>query len=72
MEAFAAGVSYGMGRVVPEGWKLVPLEPTAEMLSAQIIGSTRAREMSNYKNMGAVDGYQALLAAAPSWEIKNG
>ena len=51
---------------------MVPLEPTAEMLSAQIIGSTRAREMSNYKNMGAVDGYQALLAAAPSWEIKNG
>ena len=46
------------GVVVPEGWKLVPVEPTREMTRAFLLsGPYRAKPMR--------DGYAAMLAAAP-------
>jgi hypothetical protein len=46
---------------VPEGWRLVPIEPTQEMLGA-----------TSWPNCAATD-YKAMLAAAPEMnEINNG
>lgn len=44
---------------IPEGWKLVPLEPTPEMLDAlaEYIASNRSLYESGL--------YKAMLAAAP-------
>ena len=50
--------------MVPEGWKLVPVEPTAEMLNAWC-----EAENKTSKHLHASDvmqaGYRAMLAAAP-------
>ena len=43
---------------VPEGWKLVPVEPTPEMLSG-LVGP------AGYCSMPLADAYKAMLAAAP-------
>ena len=50
--AFEAGAAHGRGQV-PAGWKLVPVEPTREMLVA-----------INWPNDPA--GYRAMLAATPA------
>lgn len=42
---------------IPEGWKLVPIEPTEEMVEAAI---DRADGVRN--------GYRAMLAAAPEYK----
>ena len=48
------------GAPVPEGWQLVPVEPTEEMLDA-----------GYFTNHGANRGiYRAMLAAAPKPETK--
>lgn len=41
---------------IPEGWKLVPIEPTQNMVDAHIIGMQLA---------GFSRAYRAMLAAAP-------
>lgn len=51
--AFEAGAAHGRGQV-PAGWKLVPVEPTREMLVA-----------TNWANDPAA-GYRAMLVAAPA------
>ncbi|WP_105624047.1 DUF551 domain-containing protein [Cronobacter malonaticus] len=43
--------------VVPEGWKLVPLEPTQEMIDAHVEG---------VQSGGIQKGYRAMLDAAPA------
>jgi len=47
------------GRDIPEGWKLVPVEPTPEMLE-EIWLDERFKEMAMKRR------YYALLAAAPT------
>lgn len=47
------------GREIPEGWKLVPVEPTPEMLE-EIWLDERFKEMAMKRR------YYALLAAAPT------
>lgn len=44
--------------LVPEGWKLVPVEPTPEMVD-------RGAEEVDWYNHNARDCYGAMLAAAP-------
>ena len=49
---------------VPEGWKLVPIEPTMEMLMADFemyTVSSGIRYAPNKRNL-----YRAMLASAPS------
>jgi len=52
------------GMKVPEGWKLVPMEPTLEMgwayLEAARVASPHIDHAFNHP------GYRAMLAAAPS------
>ncbi|GKV75579.1 hypothetical protein PEC106568_07530 [Pectobacterium carotovorum subsp. carotovorum] len=43
--------------VIPEGWALVPKEPTLSMMNAWL------SEVANFR--GHADGYRAMLAAAP-------
>ena len=44
------------GKMVPDGWQLVPVEPTLEMISAATRDSV---------GFGTRAAYQAMLAAAP-------
>lgn len=53
-----ASQSYGTSGV-PEGWKLVPVEPTVEMLSA-------GAECWHISKDNADGYYRAMLAAAPN------
>ncbi len=46
---------------VAEGWKLVPVEPTLEM-----IGATGYGERATFANSAACRDYKAMLAAAPA------
>ncbi|KOA70482.1 hypothetical protein [Pantoea sp. CFSAN033090] len=48
------------GREIPEGWKLVPVEPTEEMIAAG------DQFMDGLSRLG--DAYDAMLAAAPEVE----
>lgn len=47
---------------VPEGWKLVPLEPTSAMLEA---GWKSGKDDRNYSAIREI--HRAMLAAAPAW-----
>lgn len=50
--------------VVPEGWKLVPLEPTPDMsLNAMMKATIKYRCQDAYRRV-----YRAMLAAAPQPE----
>lgn len=51
----AAPPAVNLAELVPDGWKLVPIEPTRQMLEASY------REASVYSRTA----YQAMLAAAP-------
>ena len=62
----------GIPASVPEGWKLVPVDPTREMKSAGAFAAARANAMS-YSPVGtyipvdamALMSYRAMLTAAP-------
>jgi hypothetical protein len=47
---------------VPEGWKLVPIEPTDEMIDD---GLSKVDDLPDFYRVDAVAVYQAMLAAAP-------
>ena len=49
--------------VIPDGWKLVPIEPTAEMAQA-------ARDCHESESFLPYSIYRAMLAAAPAQEQK--
>jgi hypothetical protein len=51
---------------VPEGWKLVPIEPTDEMLDA---AQSRVDDM--YR-VDAMNSYEAMIKAAPAHGITKG
>lgn len=48
----------GNSPVIPEGWVLVPEEPTHEMLEA------------GDEQFGTYDVYRRMIAAAPQWKVK--
>ena len=67
--------SHAAGKmVVPEGWKLVPVEPTQEMRLAGV--AAQAEKLKRYALGGSLppidhgipDAYRAMLAAAPKHE----
>ncbi len=49
---------------VPEGWKLVPVEPTREMVDAGV-ADLRLRGYDRALIVAAIECYGAMLAAAP-------
>jgi hypothetical protein len=51
---------YGLeeGRKVPEGWQIVPIDPTLEMWDA----------LQGVSYLGAVEAYKNVLAAAPEYK----
>jgi hypothetical protein len=55
-DAFAAGLEEG--RKVPEGWQIVPIDPTLEMWDA----------LQGVSYLGAVEAYKNVLAAAPEYK----
>lgn len=68
---------------VPAGWKLVPIEPTPEMVAAMAVIEASSHQVVTYGNgievvteligmSGAVEAYEAMLAAAdpyPTGEV---
>ena len=55
-EAVRAKHIPGAGNMVPDGWQLVPVEPTMDMVSAATHSAV---------GFGTRAAYQAMLAAAP-------
>ena len=56
--------------VIPDGWKLVPVEPTSEMQSAAA-GAIRFDTTPINKLWTGNAVYKAMLAAAPQQEVKS-
>ncbi|EPC0968708.1 hypothetical protein ACRV3Q_001692 [Enterobacter hormaechei] len=52
----------GNSQVIPDGWVMVPAEPTQAMMNAWL------SEVSNWRGHAA--GYRAMIAAAPQQEVK--
>ena len=53
-----------------EGWQLVPVEPTAEMVAAAFVGKVEAQCVQHQERsrVAMAANYKAMLAAAPSKE----
>ena len=56
-----ADVVAGNSPVIPDGWVLVPVEPTQAMMNAWL------SEVANWRGHAA--GYMAMIAAAPQQEV---
>lgn len=65
-----ADVVTGNSPVIPDGWVLVPVEPTAEMQSAAA-GAIRFDTTPINKLWTGNAVYRAMLAAAPQQEVKS-
>jgi hypothetical protein len=58
-------------QAIPSGWKLVPIEPTEEMIEAgREQGRTNELEF-RHRNEGAVFIYKAMLSALPTAPIER-
>lgn len=57
---------------VPEGWQLVPVEPTTEMVEAYFAGKMEAQSCTHQQiaRERVARDYRAMLAAAPKPEAK--
>ncbi|MEG9598384.1 hypothetical protein V6X37_00955 [Enterobacter hormaechei] len=57
-------VAYEAGNspVIPDGWVILPAEPTQAMMNAWL------SEVANWRGHAA--GYRAMIAAAPQQEVK--
>lgn len=53
----------GNSPVIPEGWVMLPAEPTQAMMNAWL------SEIANWRGHAA--GYRAMIAAAPQQEVKS-
>ena len=53
---------------IPEGWRLVPIEPTMEMALALESNYAECLPSSEVHNANWIDAYHAMLAAAPKPE----
>ncbi len=63
-----------LGLCVAEGWQLVPIEPTEEMLDEGILAANKGTQYEGYLN-GRNEirrAYPAMLAAAPSDKEQGG
>lgn len=63
----------GNSPVIPDGWKLVPVEPTAEMLQSGISAHYERNQIQIHDRSapGPMEcAYVAMLAAAPQQEVK--
>lgn len=66
--------AYGNSPVVPDGWVMVPVEPTAEMLQSGISAHYERSQIQIHDRPapGPMEcAYVAMLAAAPQQEAKN-
>lgn len=71
----AAMLQAGNSPVIPAGWVMVPVEPTAEMISAGIAAHyERAKiQIHDRPAPGPIEcAYVAMVAAAPQQEADNG
>ncbi|WP_220393253.1 hypothetical protein [Citrobacter freundii] len=69
-------VAYETGNspVIPDGWVMVPIEPTAEMISSGIAAHFERSQTQIHDRPapGPMEcAYVAMLAAAPQQEVKN-
>lgn len=64
-EQLAGAYEAGKRDAIPEGWVLVPKEPTEEMLRAPWL---KIDEQTSFKLKTAHNYYKAMLAAAPKGE----
>lgn len=65
----------GNSPVIPDGWVIVPAEPTAEMLQSGISAHYERNQIQIHDRPapGPMEcAYVAMLAAAPQQEVKNG
>ena len=53
---------------IPEGWQLVPIEPTSEMLEAAYKSHWTIQVADDAYEFNAENPYKAMLAAAPKPE----
>lgn len=60
-----APVAHNQAQSVPEGWKLVPIEPTEEMKSAPFAGAIVQHNMLAIAKNGLLRNWASMLAAAP-------
>ncbi|MFB4406850.1 hypothetical protein ACE3I4_13915 [Enterobacter hormaechei subsp. xiangfangensis] len=72
-EAHSGYVYPGNSPVIPDGWALVPVEPTAEMISSGIAAHYERSQIQIHDRPapGPMEcAYVAMLAAAPQQEVK--
>jgi hypothetical protein len=62
----ASQVRAARDAAIPAGWKLVPIEPTPEMLAATLQGAVVAPALRAIADVGLKKNWQAMLAAAPA------
>jgi hypothetical protein len=73
LEAFAKAYAQTQGQSIPDGWKLVPIKPTSEMIEAafsvyDVLDSEEGMVRQNLRN-----DYKTMLKAAPIESgVKNG
>lgn len=67
IEDAATALRLSAGGGVPEGWKLVPVEPTPEMIGSGGLASFKS-DMATGLNVreGLISAYKAMLAASPT------
>ena len=59
--------------VIPDGWVMVPVEPTAEMIEATFAGEMELQSVQHQMRSRErrAHYYRAMLAAAPQQEVKS-
>lgn len=62
----------GNSPVIPDGWKLVPVEPTMSQELAGYRTLTDTGKMSRLMKTRLSNIYRAMIAAAPQQEVNNG
>jgi hypothetical protein len=63
----------GNSPVIPDGWVMVPVEPTAEMISSGIAAHYERNQIQIHDrpSLGPIEcAYVAMVAAAPQQEVK--
>lgn len=61
-------IAFLAGRKPPEGWKLVPVEPTPEMISAALPALDEYWASNRHKVAAAKEAIRLAFAAAPERE----
>ncbi|EAO9833302.1 hypothetical protein CRY23_01450 [Salmonella enterica] len=70
----AAMLQAGNSPAIPDGWVMVPVEPTAEMISSGIAAHYERNQIQIHDRPapGPMEcAYEAMLAAAPQQEVKS-